>query len=100
MLVRSKLFIGGVEIDASFARIFPNYIEPAVAATLDTTKFGQFEVNLKLHGRGGFNRLLRIAWVERTHTGAWLVCGRGPTRRYSTRALAERAADRRHRGGP
>ena len=39
--------------------------------------------------------------VTRTRTGAWLVKGWGPTRRYSTRRQASRAAmvRRRHRRG-
>lgn len=34
----------------------------------------------------------RPASVERTRSGAWLVKGMGPTRRYSTKGLACRAA--------
>lgn len=43
--------------------------------------------------------MLCPAAVKRTRSGAWLVKGRGPTRRYSTQALAvgvARARDRRY----
>lgn len=35
------------------------------------------------------------AYISRTRSGAWLVKGRGPTRRYSTMKLAGRAAGAR-----
>lgn len=37
--------------------------------------------------------------IQRTHTGAWLVKGGGPTRRYSTKIQAVRAMVRRPRHG-
>ena len=36
-------------------------------------------------------------WLHRTRSGAWIVKGRGPTCRYSTYALAARAAKARRR---
>jgi len=38
---------------------------------------------------------IAMATLSRTHTGAWLVKGGGPTRRYRTRELARKAAVRR-----
>jgi hypothetical protein len=49
----------------------------------------------KLTSKHGLRPILDGAWSERTHTGAWLVFGKGPRRRYSTKALAEREVQRR-----
>jgi len=54
-------------------------------------------LELKLESKDGFNRLLQGAWSVRTRSGAWLVKGKGPTRRYSTKALAEREVQRRRK---
>jgi hypothetical protein len=51
----------------------------------------------KLTSKHGLRPLLEGAWSERTRTGAWLVFGKGPRRRYSTKALAEREVQRRRR---
>lgn len=54
-------------------------------------------MELKLESNDGFNRLLQGAWSVRTRSGAWLVKGKGPTRRYSTNVLAEREVQRRRK---
>lgn len=56
---------------------------------------GKMSLEFKLENKDGFNRLLHGAWSVRTRSGAWLVKGKGPTRRYSTKALAEREVQRR-----
>ena len=58
---------------------------------------GKMSLEFKLENKDGFNRLLQGAWSVRTRSGAWLVKGKGPTRRYSTKALAEREVQRRRK---
>mgnify|MGYP006920579020 CR=1 FL=1 len=52
---------------------------------------------MTLEFKDWLNRFLCGAWSVRTRSGAWLVKGIGPTRRYSTAALAEREVQRRRR---
>ncbi len=51
----------------------------------------------KVTSKHGLRPLLEGSWSERTRTGAWLVFGKGPRRRYSTKALAEREVQRRRK---
>lgn len=58
----------------------------------------RLEITIHVQGNG-LRDMLCPATVTRTRAGAWLVKGRGPTRRYSTKALAcrvARARDRRY----
>ena len=56
-----------------------------------------FKGTMTLEFKDWLNRFLCGAWSVRTRSGAWLVKGIGPTRRYSTAALAEREVQRRRR---
>ena len=68
-----------------------------VSARYDSIYKGTMTLEFKLENKDGLNRFLYGAWSVRTRSGAWLVKGKGPTRRYSTKALAEREVQRRRR---
>lgn len=63
----------------------------------DVFKGVKLDLEWRVTSKHGLRPLLEGSWSERTRTGAWLVLGKGPRRRYSTKALAEREVQRRRR---
>lgn len=95
-----RMFVKGVQVDMYRGIEFTSqvrrggYFEASELPTINLPK--TITITMKIAGRG-IEYFLCPASVTRTRTGAWLVKGRGPSRRYSTQARAVAVARERDR---
>jgi hypothetical protein len=96
MVVRGSIsvFVDGARV--SVVQGVDGYLEAATPAPPVPLAGRVWSIEMKIKGTG-LRDMLCPASVTRTRTGAWLVKGRGPSRRYSTQSRAVAVARERDR---